>query len=142
MLDNIGLTFPTRSQQVQKGSQILTYNDIYLSGRYRCTLTFTLNTQVHSEGCSMARFDVSIYQQTYLPYLAGLVHSVHMQVDLRSGEKVTYTETMIPSQRFIIISLTDELEANRCQLSLDINPFMPFIEDRLADVGLPLQIKE
>ena len=109
---------------------------MYLQFNYLCRVSFTLRKLHHNDECKGIPLNISIYQQTKLPYFGGLLHSIKMNIHLSEDTSFNYTESMIIQQRFIILQVQDDLKSS-CKLQIKINPFVPVLSP--TTIGIPIR---
>ena len=89
---------------------------MYIGEHYLQTITISLET------CKKADMVMTLYQQTYLPWLSFLWHIITVEFNLELNQSFSYTETMVLEQRNIILTGKLPQQNKDCRLKVGINP--------------------
>ena len=111
---------------------------IFLSEQHICEITISLPTNTGM--CTKILFRLLIHQQSKLPFFAGLLHSVIMNINLSSGEFISFTEAMVVQQRVIIVQPVKS-DGQNCALNVVINPLKPLaVSKKYNSIGKALEL--
>ena len=95
------------------------FKKLYIGERHMQTITVSL------EICEWAHIVMTLYQQTYLPWLSSLWHIITVEFSLERNHSFSYTETMVVEQRHIVLTGTFPQHIKECRVNVKINPKQP-----------------
>ena len=133
----LGLSVPEEYliKVIRNDSYVHKLDKLFLQFNYLCRVSFTVRKLHHNDECKGIPLNVSIYQQTKLPYFAGLLHSIKIAIHLSEDTSFNYTESMIIQQRFIILQVQNDRKSS-CKLHININPFVSVLSP--TTIGRPI----
>ena len=100
---------------------------------YKYSILFTL-MRSDRESCDGLQIKVFIYQLNMMPFEHAYIHIISLLLDLYPGKSVTYTESMVVNQRYLIIQHA-KTSPHNCAVNVIIQPLVDLLPSEINFLG-------